>query len=365
MLTQLDALLAQTPMERLTEASRTINNSESSNAWWISLPILLGAMMLLMVVAVLHSRRAQRERAEADRFATEASGAKLTSEEAEILRLLARLGGLRAPSAIFAMEEAFDLGVQALLKSDSVADANAQERADLSGTLGELRTKLGFLLVDDSKSPLMSSHEIPDGSCVTVWVDGEETTATVVGSDPRLALDLTDGLMFPDGTPLAVQYFDGASVWKFDATVAAGQGHQIQLDHCERMQFLNRRKFQRVTVTYEAQVANFPLQPATGSLSGPVFNEALVTELGGTGLRLETPAAGPMGPRVLVTMRAGEGQVLQAVANVIRSQPSADGQTQELAVELVALSPGDVALLGHLTLAAQAAAPATMQEANA
>jgi hypothetical protein len=122
------------------------------------------------------------------------------------------------------------------------------------------------------------------------------------------------------------RYYFGASVWEFDTSVFSCNDDILVLNHSDNVRFVNRRRFLRVPTNKPALIARFPflktLQPnskkenpevkrnltkASSNIWGPPeFTPAIVTELGGPGLRIETQLEVKVGDRVVVILKLNE-----------------------------------------------------------
>jgi hypothetical protein len=191
-----------------------------------------------------------------------------------------------------------------------------------------------------------------------------------------------------------VHYYFGASVWEFDTSVVSYDGDILILNHSDSVRFINRRRFLRVPVNMPAFIAPFPFemttarsdsrseeqkpQPSSSDVSRsvwgpPEFVSAIVTELAGPGLRVETALEVNVGDRVLMVFRLdAEGdsdshrqesggaatlRVVQDIGEVRHVKGIEKGLS--VAVELVGLSDQDVDELVRATNAASLKAGAS------
>jgi hypothetical protein len=104
------------------------------------------------------------------------------------------------------------------------------------------------------------------------------------------------------------------AIWQFETFVASYDGNVMVLEHNDDVHFINRRRFLRTPVRKKAYIASFPFEKTfTKSLKSPTPNNfpdvqmqplsflpAVVTELGGPGLRIETSLPVKKGDRILV-----------------------------------------------------------------
>jgi hypothetical protein len=125
-----------------------------------------------------------------------------------------------------------------------------------------------------------------------------------------------------------VRYFQGSSIWEFDSSVLSYDGSRLILRHNDNVRFINRRRFLRVPVIMPAFIASFPFemvctenrfdqideddddydieQSHTLIWGPPEFVPAVVTELAGPGLRVESTIDVNIGDRVLVVFNLGQ-----------------------------------------------------------
>ena len=195
--------------------------------------------------------------------------------------------------------------------------------------------------------------------------DPGDVESTIVGnSDTELAVRLTRPVKITFGEFWCIHYYFGSSVWEFDASVVSYDGDILVLNHSDDVRFINRRRFIRVPVKMQAFIAPFPFAKASEPVWGPPeFVPAVVTELAGPGLRIESTLKVEEGERILVVLSLDEEQgrdlttantgILKIVEDIgevrhIRAIP--DGLS--IAVELTGLSDSDVDKLIRITNAA-------------
>jgi hypothetical protein len=321
-------LLALTPMERWS-ATRQLHTEAGSLSWFL---LGTGALLLVLVfvfVIVSIKQRAGREvlpspeppeRAEPPRRAETATPpapaakpapAGLTTRENQILLGIAMCGGDQDSQDIFTSAEAFDQGARNLL-ADCVETRTPEEREKLSHDIATLRQKLGFSSAQAEQSPstyCSSSRDIPVGA--RLELTSERQTTAIEGRVVRndilaLGLELSERVDSRAGDKWHVCSHFGTSVWEFDTTAVSCRGGRLVLNHCDSVQYANRRGFPRVAMNSPALIALLPFRRedpalpkevplgATGpraerlSAGLPTFAEARVTELAGPGLRIET-----------------------------------------------------------------------------
>ncbi len=323
-------LLALTPLERWS-ATRQLHTQPGSISWFLLGTGALLVVLIFVFVLVSIRQRAQREvvpappepqdvaappvrAASAPRPAPApkpAAPVGLTTRENQILLGIAMCGGDQDSQDIFTSAEAFDQGARNLL-ADCVETRTPEEREKLSSDIATLRQKLGFSSAQAEKSPTTccsSSRDIPVGARLELTSEQHPTgiEGRVVRNDIlALGLELSERVECRAGDSWHICSNFGTSVWEFDATTASCRGGRLVLNHCDSVQYANRRRFPRVTMNSPALIAPLPFRKedatlpqevplgatgprAEGLAAGiPTFAEARVTELAGSGLRIET-----------------------------------------------------------------------------
>jgi len=145
------------------------------------------------------------------------------------------------------------------------------------------------------------------------------------------------------------------------------------------VRFINRRRFLRVPVSKQAFVASFPFSRQLSKGSGnnedeyagmwgpPKFVPAVVTELAGPGLRIESRLEAKVADRILVMLKLDEengrgsaeagqnskitaSKIIEDIGEVRQVRPIKNGFS--IAVELTGLNDSDVSELIRATNAA-------------
>jgi hypothetical protein len=350
-------VLALTPVERW-QAARRLDNTLSMQQWIY----IVGAVCLFVSVAAyiffFLRRRAGREADNSENFVEQAGRRGLSKRESRILTYVAKLASLKDHSTIFTMRKAFDIGAQKLVREASSGMPVGRIK-QLAKELNWLREKLGFQerfagsTAGATAGHKPSSREIPEGKTLYITrrtnrgVDDIE--AIVVGnSDEGITVRLPMRVNSPPNEQWQVRYFYGASVWEFDVSVISSDGDILVLGHSEDIRFINRRRFLRVPVNRKAYIAPFPFEKqffadsAAGSLSQgsafesrfalPQFTPAVLMELAGPGLRIESSLELKIGQRVAVVFEL-ESQ---------RNQETHGDQSSDKPVATIAEGIGEV-----------------------
>jgi hypothetical protein len=333
------SILILTPIQRWNAAKGLNRNSGNSIAEnWSALTSsersfviggIIAVILLTIAFFLLGLRRKMLEQKESEKlFAEYAEKRGLTLLECQILIEIARKAGLKRSESIFTLAAAFDLGTEELRKK-LVARQTTEENHQLEAVLSSLREKLGFTKeASFSRGSTIksetSSRQIPLNKIIYMTsqktMDLEPIEATVVkNSDTELAVRLARPATITFGEYWNVRYYAGSSIWEFDAYVISYDGNIMILSHSDNIRFINRRRFLRASVQKPAFIALFPFERTLThrfesrmengemtqdlpdvSLKPLQFVPALVTELGGPGLRIEAPVNVEVGDRVLI-----------------------------------------------------------------
>ena len=309
---------ALTPMERW-KAAGGFNTNFMTEQWFIITGTAAIIILTVVLLMVSYNRAAQERKFAEQLFFKYAENRGLSARERKILLEIARKAGLKRGEAIFTMSSAFDHGAAKIVE-ESLAQQGAEKSRWLRTELSFLREKLGFQkktsasIGSATKSRKLTSRQIPTGKKLHITrrkiPDLVDIECTVIKNDNmELTVELTKPLESKPGELWRARYYFGASVWEFDTSIVSCDGYILALNHSDNIRFLNRRRFLRVPVNKPAFITRFPfvrtLPPTLANVSGntwgpPEFIPAIVTELGGPGLRIEAPLEVKEGERVLV-----------------------------------------------------------------
>jgi len=238
------------------------------------------------------------------------------------------------------MPTAFDRGA-ARVRDDILKTEGTDVGKRFTADLSVLSEKLGFRrTVAVSGGPTNPANkpdtrQIPTGKKLYIRPndtnDPADVESTVMKNDEQeFAVVLSKPLEMNPGELCRAQYYFGAAVWEFDASVISCHGGILILNHTDDVRFINRRRFLRVSVNKPAFIARFPFartlltnddynqkdrqEPAglSKTWGPPEFVEAAVTELAGPGLRVEAPLEVKVGERVVVILKVSDEEHLES-----------------------------------------------------
>jgi hypothetical protein len=390
-------ILALTPLERWA-AAREYSGNAVTDRWFIVIGIIVILILTVLLFVVSLTRNRREQKASGLLFVEYAAQRGLTVGERQLLRELARKAGLKRSESVFTLDVAFDRGAAGIIE-ESFADPQAREEVEqLKAELSFLREKLGFR--KPAKSSAGSSATLTDLSSRSIAVGkkvritrrkppGSDRIESIVveNSDDGLSIKLEKSVRITFGESWCVRYDFGSSVREFDTTIISYDGDVLVLNHSENVRFINRRRFLRVPVERPALIAQFPFtrtlaetdagdrdEPAANDRSVqasvlsrglPQFVPAVVTELAGPGLRIESSLEVKVGQRVLVVFDLHQERrsiptnpdnqqlarkIVEDIGKVRHTRPIEDGFS--IAVELTGLSDSNIDELTRATNAA-------------
>ncbi len=394
-------LAALTPVERWA-AAREYGGNVGTDRWFIVIGIIVILILTVLFFVVSFARNRREQRAGGLLFVEYAAKRGLTVGERQLLRGLARKAGLKRSESVFTLDAAFDRGAGGMIE-ESFADPQAREEAEqLKVELSFLREKLGFRKPANSSAGSsatltdLSSRSIAAGKTVRITrrkpPSSDRIESIVVeNSDDGLSIKLEKSVRITFGESWCVRYDFGSSVREFDTTIISYDGDVLVLNHSENVRFINRRRFLRVSVERPALIAQFPFartladagagdrnEPAANDHSAqasvlsrvlPQFFPAVVTELAGPGLRIESSLKVKVGQRVLVVFDLHQERrsiptnpdnqqlvrkIVEDIGQVRHTRPIEGGLS--IAVELTGLSDSNIDELTRATNAASLSA---------
>jgi hypothetical protein len=390
--------LASTAMERF-HAMRNLKQYNQDDQEFTQYTLILIAVLLVILFSVSFRRIWKARRENADLFAEYVERRGLIDEEVRVLVKIIRKEKLRLPASIFTMNDAFNDGCEKL-KAELFKKHNREELLRVEPIIASLRSKLGFQRNVSfsagipSSTDTISSRHLPLGKELVIErkVGNEKETidATVVrNNDKELAIQLNTATTITFGESWNVRYFFGTSIWEFETFVISYDGNIMVLEHNNDVHFVNRRRFLRAPVRKKAYIAHFPFEKTfKNSIESQTENNfpdvqmqpltfipAVVTELGGPGLRVETSLPVKHGERILImfelerdtqqsTVNYRETEVvkyiatstLKAIENVgvvqeagVVKRASENPNCPTIAIELVGLNDSEIDCLIRAT----------------
>ncbi|MHC4171507.1 MAG: PilZ domain-containing protein [Planctomycetota bacterium] len=328
-------VLALTPVERWKAAGR-FNTNFMTEHWFV----LTGAAAIIILTALLlmvsYNRAAKEQKLTEQLFAKYAKKRGLSRRERQILLEIARKAGLKRGEAIFTMGSAFNRGAAKMIEESlGRREREAEKGKSLRTELSFLREKLGFQkktstsIGSPTKSSKLSSRQIPAGKKlhitrhkITDLADADIESTVAKNDNMELTVKLATPLKTKPGERWRARYHFGASVWEFDTSIVSCNGNILVLSQSDNVRFINRRRFLRVPVNKPAFIARFPFirtLPRTSANASdhtwgpPEFIPAVVTELGGPGLRIEARLEVKVGERILIAFSLDEAKDKDAI----------------------------------------------------
>lgn len=303
------AVLALTPPQKWA-ALRQFNANAMTERWFIVTGIVAILVLTVILFVVSNKRKTRQQSFSNKMFAEYAEQRGLsTRERLLLLDIVCSMGFLQVES-IFTLSTAFDRGAAKQIEECS-AEQGLQAGNHLRSELSFLREKLGFQKQHPSsialptQSKKLSSRQISVGRKLDLVRlktrnQGEITGTVIKNNGVELSIRLTKPIRTAVSEIWRVRYSFGASVWEFDTSVINYRDKILVINHSDSVRFINRRRFLRVPISKPAFIARFPF---TKNIDGtqdeintkqnifepPKFVPAVITELAGPGLRIETP----------------------------------------------------------------------------
>lgn len=397
-------LLALTPVQRW-QAARRFSGSFITERWFLVavLVVMFTLGALLLVVSIYKTARDLKTTK--NLFEDSARQKGLSEDECRLLLAVATKAGLRRGEAIYTMAGAFDRGADAMVGEYLTGRGSPEQTKQFKNELVGLREKLGFrrrvaAAQMTAHSRQLGTRQIPVGKELIIkpaadgQSDGADISCTVIrNTDVEFAVKLASRLQTGTGQSWTLRYDFGASLWEFEAAVVSCSGETVVFNHCDNIRFISHRRFPRIPVRRCGLIAVFPFAKTVTAEDGrqqspqgidtqserepasaesccqpPQFADAVVTELAGPGLRIETPLNVKAADRVLVLFNLAEedGSAHGAAANKMKTlqsvgivrdvtEKAAGGKGKEnrsIAVELITLNESDLNELIRITNAA-------------
>jgi len=377
-------MLTLSPLERW-EAARRLNTDRSYNDSFTVLAGILLVVLVVLLIWVSYTRRAQRRAQTREVFAENAMRRGLGARDRQILLAIVMRSGLRRTQDVFTAVDAFDRGALKLI-SECMRTRTPDENEHLRAEIGRLREKLGFQIASPVGGIVglgqASSRDIPIGRSVELVRNGSPEEGVVRGDVMRndeieFAIMLKEPLVSKPGDSWRARYYSGLSAWEFDTSTVRCDGRKLILNHSDTVQSTNRRRFPRVSVRGHALIAYLPfrqgrvcrvdtssdgIKTVLGAAGNrlesetPTFTEGRVTELAGPGLLLDAPIQVHPGDRVLVVFTLDPGMAprvpggwgtIAAIGKVRHGRSTDSGMS--IAVELTGLTDAEVDELAYIT----------------
>jgi hypothetical protein len=367
-----------TPYERF-QAIRQLdagsNNSLFTNKWFMLLGWSL-IFLLVMVLIVVHRMRMEKEKRQLERRYDElADRMNLTAQEREIMDAIAIRTGSSRKDMVFRDPDVFENGLARLMQDVFADGHNLVYRKKLQAAVYAIQEKLGHIKPAPAGQPRsgkeLSSRHIPVGQITYLSLAGRDDIkripAEVIANDAYEFVVRTDiPLICNSGEKWMVEYEAGTVTWEFEAITLACSAKTLELNHSDRIRFVNRRRFPRVAVRKKALIARLPLfrNGREADDLQPIFFDAEINEISGPGLRIHTELEPLIHERVLVIFEMEPGRVVQDIGQVRDFRKTPLGRA--VIVELVGLNDRAVDEMVRVTnqLVGQARCQSLPQNSN-
>jgi hypothetical protein len=360
MINPFNMLAVLSPMERVAAVrDALVGASVAWRTWLPAVAAVVAGLTLLYLYRHWYDRRRTLRS-----FIGNAARLGLTHDERTLLARLARLAELKRLDAIFGLQPAFDRGTDLYLSSRRAEGMSDVGREELVTVLDSLRDKLGFAqeaYARQRESAGTAFHRV--GSAVRVTRRGRqgaiEGTIRRAGPD-GVTVELAMELDARAGEAWRLRHVDRIGQhWEFDAVVMAGAGREAMVRLIGEPRCINLRRSVRVPTHMPAYLAAFPFVRGTET-TVPQFVSGTLTEIGGSGLRVDSALKAEVGQRVLTVIKGHEERMIQGVAKVRRVVPGEGSSV--IVLEMVGLADDEVGTLVQETNRAARRAQLSVRE---
>ena len=346
------------PRQRLGGARQPFS-APSAGAWLLVVSIAAIVLVVGGGVAgtILYSRSRRKRKWKA--FDKCADQAGLAEEERDLLAYLAQRAGIRHPKMVFSSQQTFKrlrtnigrLGKVSLIWGESQGGVCAT--CVHVKSLFEKLENLAQLPQEDGDEPQPIDLG-PMAEGVTSATDSQDCSSVT----EMVTLKINPVEIWRDKS-LVVRYCKGDAMWRLSAWMTTTADGKVVIRPFGTARWVDRRRFERVSVNMPAQVACFPFETTGTSGLAREFVEAKVVEMAGVGLRMQASLPVCEGQRVLVALKVEGNRTVESLG-VVHHILSEEAGVSEFAVELVGLKSSEVA---ELITAADAPVESAPQEA--
>lgn len=335
--------LAQSgPASRFAAAGRGLSASSSLLPLvWVGAAVVGALVMIGLMVAVLAVRDRLARRDRWVRFNEAASSAGLDSRQLELLHHIANCSGLdENVHNLLANEPAFQDALLAYRHTEDFLGATDDQRLRLNATITDICRKLG--MINHADATPRGTRQLPEAARVKLLAPEEVAQGAVAfvasSTEEHLRLRFKGSPPSVDARPgWRLHFFDGRTLWEYDATILAWSGQELVVGHNEQGRVLKRRRFPRVPVDFRAMLCPFTFETAGPSLAVPEWDQARLVQLAGPGLKLESRTKYTVGQRLLAIVQIAPQQTVRGMG-IVRRIDRPDAGRPELVLELTGLT---------------------------
>jgi hypothetical protein len=324
-------------MDRLKAVS-DLEGNWAPNKWLITAALaVLVILSVLLLVSVLY-RKIQEKVSSKTLLLGQARKKGLSDNEQRILLEIADSRTAANKNAVLTTEDAFNEGAGNIIQRAAKKGKSPEELKQLQDYLSSLKKRLGFIAQQTGKTETdqaarqKGTEQIPVGMKVYItrrtWRFDEGLETTVIENNKiGLKVETSKKVKVNFGDKWRACYSYGTSIWGFDTYVVESDGQIMTLGSSDNIYFVNHRRFSGLQVKQRASICRLPFIEMTketadnGSGVGgivPTFYNAVVTEIAGIWLKVESTEQISAGEKVLMifTLDKGEGRKTKAVKDL-------------------------------------------------
>ena len=351
-------IAALTPAQRY-EALRNLQSPNPLTDRRFIIGGLIAIAILLALLAIVHYwQKIARLRTARSWFANFVARHELETSEQKLLKHICKRAGTNQIDAVFTMPDIFDKGANHLLAEKMLQGHTSFEKFQSSVVV--LRAKMGYDVQnlaaqnDTALFTIKNSRQIPANKTIrlTRRKNGASTLLeAIITSNTEEGLSVRMPVNFEQSAAGAwiLQYDSGPMVLEFKAHVIKNVPGELTFAHTDEIRFASRRRFMRVPYRSKAQIALYQFI-SEDDLAVPKFEPAMLTQLAGPGLLLESDIEVKVGQRVLVIFGLPQGKTIQDIALVRHVRKIEKENGYSIAVEVIGAKEADFDLLVQATM---------------
>lgn len=324
--------------------------------WLISLGIIIAAMIAAVLV-VHFIKTSRREKTRWRKFDILALEGNLTASEIEVAKKIDKYNFMSDDHhAVLSLETVFNDGVENYLASGLFEKLDRDEKREVINDIESIREKLSMNTYQQNKTKAGTNvisvneivkivapkqHEIFSGVVKRI----SESSLEISLSHEQ---DLNSSDYFIEGIKCKLQYSSANALWEFNSKIVSHSRGILKLEHVASGNVINRRRFERVNVSFPAKICCYDFSYKGSRLFTPRWIDAKLMQIAGPGLKVRAAKISSKKnitnspvlskhSKVLIIAKIREKLIVQSLGTVRRIEQNGVAFTN-VAVELVNLT---------------------------
>ena len=354
------SIIGLTPQQKFSALKSMSDKKPNDNnglLWAVSMVVIILLLLAINKIVQIWKNKAENN-ANWVLFNSRIKELGLDQDEIEILTQMIKLMDLdHQPHSVLTVESDFQSGSEKYFEMELSSNDSDQDKTQYKQKIDQLRAKLRFDSSDiDGKQS--SSKQIREETSVTVTIEGQDGDFPAVAQERNmenliLKIKPEHANICNPGDKWLVRFITNKSLWEFETSIISKEDDLVFLAHTDKMKFVNIREYDRVPVEQRALIGKFIFHNNDNRVAPPNFVEAKIVEMAGIGFRVQLPQTLHNGEKVLVILEIEPRRIIQVVG-IIRNSYKPNGIHREYGLELLGLSPTEVAELAQITKQASA-----------